>query len=51
VLLRFLCLFAIGAALTLLGTTNAYLLGGVQLAIPLALLPRLRNKCRARTLG
>lgn len=43
VLISFLSLFAIGAALTLLVTTHAYLLGVVQLVVPVALLRSLRR--------
>ncbi|TPG52056.1 DUF1304 family protein [Sphingomonas glacialis] len=44
ILLRFIALFAIGAAITLLATTHAYLLGAVQLLVPAALLPLLRRE-------
>lgn len=47
VLLRFLALFAIGAAVTLLLTTHAYLLGAVQLIVPVVLLPSLRRDATA----
>lgn len=45
-LLRFLAIFAIGAAVTLLLTTHAYLLGAVQLVVPIVLLPSLRRDAR-----
>lgn len=45
-LLTFLCLFAVGAGLTLLATTDAYLLGAAQVAIPLAALPSMQRDIR-----
>ena len=45
-MLRFLCLFAIGAAVVLLATTHAYALGIVQLAFPLAALAAMRRDQR-----
>lgn len=48
VMLRFLCLFGIGAATVLLATTHAYLLGAVQLIFPIAALVQMgRDRDRA----
>lgn len=51
ILIGFLGLFAIGAALTLLVTTSAYLLGFVQLVVPVVLLRSMsRDAARAKLL-